>query len=262
MNSAALSSIPKSEMKEFFLFFFVRSFLDRRSLWRLDCFTGQSPGMWTKRVGHFYPGGPGIAREMAKSKPELLNEGLGGGWARGPGGWAWGLGQDLAPGWLVPFNFCEMGAVLIEEAGCEGLQCGMGQQGRPSVDKGGCHGMLEKAGCLSGFCVRKELDKTGCFFTPSASCFDAEDDEATAAAVHELGVCTLLPASGFNQCCSCILPGLRRGCPSRVRGETMVVSTASWVPPQLEGRSRSLRCGDRLVCGCGQGSVLSVRCLW
>ena len=51
----------------------------------LDCFTGQSPGMWTKRVGHFYPGGPGIAREMAKSKPELLNEGLGGGWARGVG---------------------------------------------------------------------------------------------------------------------------------------------------------------------------------
>ena len=40
---------------------------------------------WTKRVGHFYPGGSGIAGELAKSKPELLKEGLGGGWARGVG---------------------------------------------------------------------------------------------------------------------------------------------------------------------------------
>ena len=84
------------------------------------------------------------------------------GWeAAGLGGWAWGLGQELAPGWLVPFNIGEMGAVLIEEAGCEGLQC----------DEGGCHGVLEKAGGLSGFCVRKELDKTGCFFAPSACRF-------------------------------------------------------------------------------------------
>ena len=142
------------------------------------------------------------------------------GWeAAGLWGWAWGLGQDLAPGWLVPFNIGAMGAVLIEEAGCEGLQCGMGQQGRPSVDEGGCHGVLEKAGCLSGFCVRKELDKTGSFFAPSASCFDAEDDEATAAAAHEQGVCTLLPASGFNQCCCCILPG-----------------PAPWLPVPGEGR--------------------------
>ena len=39
----------------------------------------------TKGVGHFYPGGSGLARELAKSKPELLKEGLGGGWARGVG---------------------------------------------------------------------------------------------------------------------------------------------------------------------------------
>ena len=39
----------------------------------------------TKRTGHFYPGGSGIAGELAKSKPELLKEGLGGGWARGVG---------------------------------------------------------------------------------------------------------------------------------------------------------------------------------
>ena len=34
----------------------------------------------------------------------------------------------------------------------------------------------------------------------------------------------------------------------------MVVSTASWAPPpDWEGRLRSLPCGDRLVCGRGQG---------
>ena len=37
---------------------------------------------WTKR-GHFCPGGSGIARELAKSKPELIKEGLG--WVRGGG---------------------------------------------------------------------------------------------------------------------------------------------------------------------------------
>jgi len=34
-------------------------------------------------VGHFYPGDPGIAREVAKSKQELLNQRLGGGWGLG-----------------------------------------------------------------------------------------------------------------------------------------------------------------------------------
>ena len=28
---------------------------------------------WTKRVGHFFPGGSGTARELAKSKPELVH---------------------------------------------------------------------------------------------------------------------------------------------------------------------------------------------
>ena len=35
--------------------FFSRSFLDRRSLWLLDCFTGQSPGIWTKRAAISIP---------------------------------------------------------------------------------------------------------------------------------------------------------------------------------------------------------------
>ena len=37
---------------------------------------------WTNTGGDFYPGGPGIVREMAKSKPELLNCWLGGAWNR------------------------------------------------------------------------------------------------------------------------------------------------------------------------------------
>ena len=64
---------------------------------------------------------PRLAREMAKSKR---------GWeAAGLGGWAGGLGH-------IPLDIGEMGAVLVEEAGCEGLQRGMGQQDRPSVDEG------------------------------------------------------------------------------------------------------------------------------
>ena len=125
----------------------------------------------------------------------------------GLGGWVWGLGQELAPERIVPFNIGEMGAVVVEEAGGKGLQGSMGQLGRPSVDEGSCHPVLEEAGCLSGFRVCEELDKTGSFFAPSSSCFYAKDDKATSSAAHEFGVCTLLSASGFGQGGSCILPG-------------------------------------------------------
>ena len=37
------------------------------NLWLLDSFNKQSPGMWTNRVGHFYPCQSGIAKELAKS---------------------------------------------------------------------------------------------------------------------------------------------------------------------------------------------------
>ena len=60
--------------------------------------TSEASGSWTVLLGSlqavdetFYPGGSGIARELANSKPELLNEGLGGGWARG-------VGRGLRPG--------------------------------------------------------------------------------------------------------------------------------------------------------------------
>ena len=145
---------------------------------------------WTKRGGHFYPGGSGIAGELAKSKPELVKEGLGGGWA---------LGVGLGPRPGVGSREGKMGAVLVEEAGGKGLQGSMGQLGRPSVDEGSCHRVLEEAGCLSGFRVCEELDRTGGFFAPFSSCFYAKDDEATSSAAHEFGVCALLSASGFGQ---------------------------------------------------------------
>ena len=43
---------------------------------------------------------------------------LGGGWV--PGG-AWGLGQELA-GWVIACNIHKIGAILVQEAGCKGLQ--------------------------------------------------------------------------------------------------------------------------------------------
>ena len=128
-----------------------------------------------------------VAPALRGSWPSPSQSSLRRGWeAAGLGGWVWGLGQELAP---------------------EGLQGSMGQLGRPSVDEGCCHRVLEEAGCLSGFRVCEELDKTGGFFAPSSSCFYAKDDEATSSAAHEFGVCTLLSASGFGQGGSCILPG-------------------------------------------------------
>ena len=182
---------------------------------------------WTKPVGHFYPGGSGIAEELAKSKPDLRR-----GWeAAGLGGWAWGLGQELAPERIITFNIGKMGAVLVEEAGGKGLQGSMGQLGRPSVDEGSCHRVLEEAGCLSGVCG--EFDKTGGFFAPSSSCFYAKDDEQHRRLRMNSGYVRSFLRRASVKAVPAYCPALRRGWPFLVRGETMVVSTARWAPPQM-----------------------------
>ena len=137
-----------------------------------------------------------VAPALRGSWPSPSQSSLRRGWeAAGLGGWVWCLGQELAPERIIP---CNIGTVPVEEAGGKGLQGSMGQLGRPSVDEGSCHRVLEEAGCLSGFRVCEELDKTGGFFAPSSSCFYAKDDEAASSAAHEFGVCTLLSASGFG----------------------------------------------------------------
>ena len=112
------------QVRTCFCFFFPAPFLTAESR-ILGLFYWAVSRHWTKRVGHFYPGGSGIARELAKSKPEL---------PAGLGGWVWGLGQELGPERIIPFNIGKMGAVLVGEADGKGLQGSMGQLGRPSVD--------------------------------------------------------------------------------------------------------------------------------
>ena len=150
-------------MKLFF-FFSPRSFFNRRSLRVLDCFTGQSPGSERSKWAISIPVAPALQRRRPSPSRSSLTRG---GEAAGLGGWGWGFGQELAPKRIIPLNTGKMGAVLVEEAGGKGLQGSMGQQGRPSVDEGRCHRVLEKAGCLSGLRVCEELDKTGGFFAPS-----------------------------------------------------------------------------------------------
>ena len=164
-----------------FAIFFPRSFLNRRSLRVSDCFTGQSPGIGRNELAISIP----VAPALRGSWPSPSQSSLRRGWeAAGLRGWVWGLGQELAPERIITFNIGKMGAVLVEEAGGKGLQGSMGQLGRPSVDDGSCHRVLEESGCLSGFRVCEELDKTGGFFAPSSSCFDAKDDEATSSAAR------------------------------------------------------------------------------
>ena len=70
----------------FFFFFFSAPFWTAEVSGSWTVLLG-SLQAWTNTGGHFYPGGPGSAREMAKSKPELLTCWLGGGWGLegGPG---------------------------------------------------------------------------------------------------------------------------------------------------------------------------------
>ena len=72
-------------LKNCFLFFFSRSFLNRTSVRFSDCFAGQCPGIGRNEVAISIPVAPALPGELAKSKPELLKEGLGGGWAVGVG---------------------------------------------------------------------------------------------------------------------------------------------------------------------------------
>ena len=59
-----------------------------------------------------------VAPALQGSWPSPSQSSLRRGWeAAGLGGWVWGLGQELAPERIVPFNIGEMGAVLVEEAG-------------------------------------------------------------------------------------------------------------------------------------------------
>lgn len=106
---------------------------------------------------------------MAKSKPWLLDRGLG-------GRWAGQVGAAPRPGRIIPFDIDEMGAIVVQEAGCEGLKSSVGQQGHPSVDGRLCYRMLEETERLSCSCVC-ELDKSRCFslhLCPvSVSCFYA-----------------------------------------------------------------------------------------
>ena len=146
-----------------------------------------------------------MAPALQRRRPSPSRSSLTRGWeAAGLGGWGWAFGQELAPKRIIPLNTGKMRAVLVEEAGGKGLQGSMGQQGRPSVDEGRCHRVLEEAGCLSGFRVCEELDKSGGFFAPSSPCFYAKDDESTSSVAHELGVCALLSASGFGQGGACV----------------------------------------------------------
>ena len=76
----------KHRLEEHLLFFFPAPFWTAEVSGSWTVLLG-SLQAWTNTGGHFYPGGPGIAREMAKSKPELLICWLGGGWGLegGPG---------------------------------------------------------------------------------------------------------------------------------------------------------------------------------
>ena len=108
--------------------FFLRSFLNRRNLWVFDSFIGQCPCMWAKKVGHFYPSGPGIVREMATSKPKFLNE-----VGRRLGSGAWGLGQEVTPEWIYSFDIGELRCVQSLSRNLAAKACKAAWSTRPSI---------------------------------------------------------------------------------------------------------------------------------
>ena len=130
---------------------------------------------------------------------------LGGGEAAGLG-WVCGgvVGEELAQRQGVSFDVCLWGGVHALE-GCRiGRESRMCEHGGPAV-KQSCRDCLpEQWGGLSCPLLGQEAEEGASFLAPPASCFDPQDDEATAASTGELWVDPLLVAASVVQCRPCI----------------------------------------------------------
>ena len=136
----------------------------------------------------------------AKSKPELLNQGLGGGWGRVQS-WLRGAGSSVGhclQHWWGPRN-----------PGQGAKTC------KAAWSNNAVHQLMMLMPRTAGGVVivrflSPQKSSTKLHSLRSASSFYADDDESesTSSAMHGWARgSTLLCASDFNKCCSCVLPG-------------------------------------------------------
>ena len=232
----------------FRMLFFPPLLFNRKSLGFLDCFTGQSPGIGRNELA--------ISMPLAKSKPELLNEGLGGGWARG-------VGLASARSWLLGGSFPStlVRSVQPWSRGLAAKAC------KAAGVNWAVHRLMRAAatecwtrrGACWAFARAKILTKLA-----ASSLHLPPVSMPRTTRRHRW----LRKSSGY------VRSFLRRASvkavarPCAVVGHLWCGAKLWWCqllaehPSKLGGRLRSLQCGDRLVCGCGQGSSLSVRCWW
>ena len=153
--------------------------------------------------------------------------------------------EQGAEGWDVTVQSGLRSWILKDEAGRRRCLGSHGEHCRPA-----CYGCLNC--CLSkgrddrsAPSLRQKADEVCPFLTPSSTYFHCQNDEA---------------ATGTsNKFCSAGDPGCRpcgRGTPELVKGETMVVSTASWVP-LCRGSPCAMTSIRRLSCLLVRGTLRS-----
>ena len=210
-------------------FFFPssRSFFNRKSFGFLDCFTRQSPGIGRNELAISIPVAPALRRSWpspSQSSLRSLKEGLGGGWARGVG-----LGGQRS--WRQR---------LARQHGSTGPSIGWWGQLPPSAGGGGVLVGLSRA--QGAWQNRRLLRSIVLLFL----CRGRRGDIVGCAWVRGMYIRSFLRRASVKAV-PAYCTALPRGWLSLVRNETMVVSTASWAPPQM-GRLFAITSMRRSCC--------------
>ena len=104
----------------------------------------------------------------------------------------------------------------------------MSKEGGPSCDEGSGDGLAQGVWALACSGFGELADEPCCFFAPTASCFNPKNDQAAATWMDKFWARPFFGPSRVPAYC----PLCCRGAAWLVRGETMVVSMANWLPPQ------------------------------
>ena len=218
------------------MLFFPPLLLYRKSLGFLDCFTGQSPGIGRNELA--------ISMPLAKSKPELLNEGLGGGWARG-------VGLASARSWLLGGSFPStlVRSVQPWSRGLAAKAC------KAAGVNWAVHRLMRAAatecwtrrGACWAFARAKILTKLAASSLHLPPVSMPRTTRRHRWLRKSSGYVRSFLRRASVKAVPAYCPALRCGWPSLVWSETVVVSTASWAPLQI-GRPFAITSMRRSSC--------------
>ena len=212
-----------------------------KALWLVDCFyTGQSPDL----------------RESLRQSPQASQGG-----ATGDVWRSCAQVQKIAQEGGFPIPSCVKPQIFENHAFGKS---GLGRMGEKSWPVGyvclRCCCLQGCRGC-STVGLSKLSDEAGRFSAQSSPHLSCHHDKFAAPTPEEFGVCTLFGPACVCQGCSGEVSTPLSGCPALVRGDTNVVSTASWAP-WCNGRPLAMTSMRRLSKRSTDGTFKSESNVW